>query len=99
MASCSFDWRLREAESELHLSGRLFRWLYRKKDKRWLASSLGLWLVALYLLGHDLDGELAILLDLILQRHDQASYELLSVVELDELVSDGRGANHFVELH
>ena len=52
-----------------------------------------------HLLGHDLDGELAILLDLILQRHDQASYELLSVVELDELVSDGRGANHFVELY
>ena len=52
-----------------------------------------------YLLGHDLDGELAILLNLVLQRHDQATDELLAVVELDELVSHGRGANHFVKLN
>ena len=42
------------------------------------------------LLGHDFDGELAILLDLVLQGHDQAPDELLPVVELYELVRDGR---------
>ena len=52
--------------------------------------SFGIFDALMDLLGHDFDGELAILFDLVLQGHDQASDELLPVVELYELVCDGR---------
>ena len=52
--------------------------------------SFGFFGALMDLLRHDFDGELAILFDLVFQGHDQAPDELLPVVELYELVRDGR---------
>ena len=51
------------------------------------------------LLGHDLNGELAVLFDLVLEGHDQAPDELLSIVEGDQFVGERLGRDDFVELN
>ena len=53
----------------------------------------------MYLLRNDLNRKLTVLLNRILEGHDQATYHLLAVVELHDLITDGAGADNFIELN
>ena len=53
----------------------------------------------IYLLRHYLYSQLPVLLDLVLKCENEASHELLAVIELHEFVCHGRRVNNFVEFY